>query len=66
MTKNFLFSTSFRLDLGHTQVPVQWIPGALSLRVKRQGLEADHLYPTSTEIKKIWIYISTPPYAIME
>jgi hypothetical protein len=39
--------------------------GALSLRVKRPGNEADHSPPPSAEIKKIWIYISTSPYAFM-
>jgi hypothetical protein len=39
--------------------------GALSSGVKRQGLEADHSTPTSVEVKKIWIYTPTPPYAFM-
>jgi hypothetical protein len=34
-------------------------------RIKRPGREADHS-PPSAEVKKIWIYISTPPYAFME
>jgi hypothetical protein len=33
--------------------------------VKRQGREADHSPPASTEVKKMWIYTSTPPYAFM-
>jgi hypothetical protein len=33
--------------------------------VKRQGLEADHSPPTSAEVKKMWIYTSTPLYAFM-
>jgi hypothetical protein len=33
--------------------------------VKRPGHEADHLPPTSAEVKKMWIYTSTPPYAFM-
>jgi hypothetical protein len=33
--------------------------------VKRQGREADHSPPTSAEVKKTWIYTSTPPYALM-
>jgi hypothetical protein len=37
----------------------------LSPGVKRQGREADHLPPTSAEVKKMYIYTSTPPYAIM-
>jgi hypothetical protein len=36
--------------------------GALSLVVKRQGREADHSSPTSDEVKKTWIYTSTPQY----
>jgi hypothetical protein len=35
-------------------------PGA-----KRQGREADHSPPTSTEVKKMLIYAFTSPYAIM-
>jgi hypothetical protein len=34
--------------------------------VKRQGREADHLPPTSAEVKKMWIYTSTAaPYVFM-
>jgi hypothetical protein len=47
------------------QLPIQWGSGALSLRVKQPGREADHSPPTSGEIKKIWIYTSTPPYVFM-
>jgi hypothetical protein len=61
--KNFLFSMSSRLALGPTQPPIQWVPGALSPGVKRPGREADHSPPTSAEVKKMRIYISTPPYA---
>jgi hypothetical protein len=45
--------------------PIEWVPGALSPGVKWQGREADHSSPTSAEVKKIWIYTSTPPYAFM-
>jgi hypothetical protein len=63
--KNFLFSTSSRPALGPTQPHTQWVPGALSPGVKRPGREADHSPPTTTEIKKTWIYTSTLPYAFM-
>jgi hypothetical protein len=33
--------------------------------LKQQGREADHSHPTSAEVKKMWIYTSTPPYAFM-
>jgi hypothetical protein len=63
--KNFLFSTSFRSALGPTQPPIKWVPGALFPGVKRPGREADQSLPTSAEVKKMWIYTSTPPYAFM-
>jgi hypothetical protein len=37
--------------LGPTQPPIQWIPGALSPGVKRQGHEADHSPPASAEVE---------------
>jgi hypothetical protein len=60
--KNFLFSTSSRPALRHTHLPIQRVPGTLSLVVMRPGREADHSPPTSAAIKKTWIYTSTPPY----
>jgi hypothetical protein len=33
--------------------------------VKRLGREADRSPPTSAEVKKMWIYTSTPQYAFM-
>jgi hypothetical protein len=45
----------------YTQPPIQWVPGALSLGVKRSGREADHSPPSSTEVKNAWSYTSTPP-----
>jgi hypothetical protein len=38
----FLFTTASRTALGPTQSPIQLVPGALSLRVKLPGREADH------------------------
>jgi hypothetical protein len=32
---------------------------------KRQGREADHSPPASAEVKKMWIYTTTPPYAFI-
>jgi hypothetical protein len=58
--KNFHFSIPSRPALGFTQPAMQWVPGALSLGVKRQGLEADNSPPTSPEVKKMWIFTSTP------
>jgi hypothetical protein len=41
--------------------------GALKLlpEVNRMGREADHSPPTGAEVKKMCIYTSTPPYALM-
>jgi hypothetical protein len=39
--------------------------GALSPGVKRKGREADRSPPASAEVKKTWIYTSTPPYVFM-
>jgi hypothetical protein len=50
-----------RTALGPTQPPIQWVPVALSLRVKRQGRETDHSPPSSTEVKNVWSYTSTFP-----
>jgi hypothetical protein len=51
--KNFLFSTSSRPVLGPTQPPIQWVMGAVSPGVKRQGREADHSPAASAEVKKM-------------
>jgi hypothetical protein len=40
-------------------------PNLLSPGVKRPGREADHSPPASAEVKKIWIYTSTPPYVFL-
>jgi hypothetical protein len=69
----FLFFTSSRPALWPTQPPIQWVPRAFSPGVKRPGREADHSPPASAdhsppasaEVKKIWIYTFTPPYALM-
>jgi len=44
-----------------TTPPIQWVPVALSLGVKRLGHEADHSTPSCSEVKYEWSYTSTPP-----
>jgi hypothetical protein len=56
--KNFLFSTLSRRALGSTQPPIQWVPGALSPRVKQLVREAHHSPPTSAQVRKLWTYTS--------
>jgi hypothetical protein len=60
-----IFSTSSRPALGPTQLPIQWVLGALSPGVKRPGREADQSPSPIAKIKEIWIYTSIPPYAFM-
>jgi hypothetical protein len=48
-----IFTTTSRTALGPTQPPTEWVPGALSLRVKLQGHEADHSSPLSAEVKNV-------------
>jgi hypothetical protein len=48
----FLFTTASRTALGPTQPPTKYVLGALSLRVKRPGREADHSPPSSAEVKE--------------
>jgi hypothetical protein len=61
-----IFSTSSRPALGPNQPSIQCVPVALSPGVKQQGCEAYHSPRTSAEVKKIWIYTSTPPDASMK
>jgi hypothetical protein len=56
---------NFLSYLGSTQPLIQWVLGALSPGVKRQGREADNSPPAGAEVKKMWIYTSTPPYTFM-
>jgi hypothetical protein len=57
----FLFATASRPAVGSTQPPMQWVPGALSPEVNRQGREADHSSQSSAEVKNAWSSTSTTP-----
>jgi hypothetical protein len=46
-------------------VPHGLVTEALSAEVKWRRSEADHSPTTGAEVKKKWIYTSTPPYAYM-
>jgi hypothetical protein len=55
-----LFTTASRTALGPTHPPIQWVPGALSLGVKRPGREPDHSLP-SAEVKEcVELYLHSP------
>jgi hypothetical protein len=61
----FLFTTASRPHLEPTQPPIQWVPGALSLGLKRPQCEADHSPSSSAEVKNACSYTSIPQYAFM-
>jgi hypothetical protein len=42
----------FLLAFSAGQVPVQWVPAALSLGIKRPGREADHSPSSSAKVKE--------------
>jgi hypothetical protein len=43
------------------QSPIQRVPGALSLGVKRAGHEADHSPPSRSEVKEcVELYLHSP------
>jgi hypothetical protein len=56
----FLFTTASRTALGPTQPPIQWLPEALSLGIKRTGREADHSPPSIAEVKE-WVELYLHP-----
>jgi hypothetical protein len=60
MVKNFPFSIPSRQALEPSQPLIQWVTNVRSLWVKLVGREADHLSPTSVEVKNVRIYTSTP------
>jgi hypothetical protein len=57
---NFSLNHRVQNGSGPTQPPIQWVPGALSLGLKRPGRESDHSPPFSAEVKNEWSYTSTP------
>jgi hypothetical protein len=48
----FLFTTASRAAL-EPQPPIQWVPRALSLGVKRPEREADYTPPSTAEVKNV-------------
>jgi hypothetical protein len=58
--KLFLLFMPSRQIVGSTQLPIQWISGALSPSVKQLGREADHSPSNSAEEKYMDLYIPSP------
>jgi hypothetical protein len=61
----FLLTNASRPALGPTQPPIQWVPRALSMGVKRPEREYDHSPPSIADIKNSWSYTSLPQYDFM-
>jgi hypothetical protein len=55
----FLFTIAYTLALEPTHLPIQWVPGVLSLGVKYM-CEADHSLPSSAKGKNVCSYTSNP------
>jgi hypothetical protein len=49
---NFSLHHRFQNGSGAHPASIKWVPGVLSLGVKRPGREADHSPPSSTEAKE--------------
>jgi hypothetical protein len=57
----FLFAITSKPALGSTQPPIHWVPGTLSLWVKRPVREADHSPLSSAKVKEgMELYIHSP------
>jgi len=56
------FSLHYRVQTysGATQSTIQLVPGALTSGIKWPGREADHLPPSSSDIKNACSYTSIP------
>jgi len=53
------------ITTGFCFVPIQLVPGALSLGIKRSGREADHSPPSTAEVENTWSYTSIPQYVFI-
>jgi hypothetical protein len=62
---NFLFSKSSQTGSGVHPISHPMGTGGFFPGVKRPGPEADHSPPVRAEVKKMWIYTSTPQYAFI-
>jgi hypothetical protein len=61
----FFYPTASRPALGPTQPPIHWVPGALSLRVKRQEVKlTTHLHPGPSS-RMLGAIPPLPQYAFM-
>jgi hypothetical protein len=57
------FSTALKAAPGPTECPSEWLPGALSPRVKRPEREGVQS-PSNVKVKKAWNFTSTAPLLV--
>jgi hypothetical protein len=58
---NFSLNHRVQNTSGAHSASIQWVPGALSLGVKRPGSEADYSPPSSAEVKEwVELYLHSP------
>jgi hypothetical protein len=62
---NFSLHHRVQNGSGSHPPPIQWVPGNLSLGVKRPGREADHTPPSSAKVKECVELHLHPQYAFM-
>jgi hypothetical protein len=63
--REFTFFSSSRLDLGPTQPPLWWVPGAPSLGMKLPQCDANCSFPSITENTNELTVPHIPPYAVI-
>jgi hypothetical protein len=59
---NFSLHHRVHTDSGAHEPPIQGVPGALPLEIKRPAREADHSPPSSAEVENSWSYTFTPKH----
>jgi hypothetical protein len=62
----FLSSTTFRVALLPTQLPIEWVPGIFpaSKAARVCSYVVDHSPPSITKVKTEWSYTSVPPICL--
>jgi hypothetical protein len=60
-----VFSTASRPALGATQTALRWVPGIISVGVRRPGREADHSPSSCAKVKNARSYTLPLSYVFM-
>jgi len=60
-----IFSSSFSVNMRHTQPPIYQVKGALPWGLNWPGCEAGHSPLSSAEVFEVCSYVSTNPYTLL-